>query len=90
MINTEVIFLENYDNSICLKDLFSNENGEKFLSISVLQTAFNVAYEGLILIDENYNILKINTMGLNILNSTEDKLKKIFDKRYNKKLQIYR
>ncbi len=69
--------MENYDNSICLKDLFSNENGEKFLSISVLQTAFNVAYEGLILIDENYNILKINTMGLNILNSTEDKLKNI-------------
>jgi transcriptional regulator with PAS, ATPase and Fis domain len=76
MINTEVIFLVNYDNDICLENLFSNENGEKFLSISVLQTAFNVAYEGLILIDKNYNILKINTMGLNILNSTEDKLKK--------------
>ncbi|SQB32003.1 sigma-54 dependent transcriptional regulator [Clostridium sporogenes] len=42
----------NYDNNMCLEDLFSHENGEKFLSISVLQTAFNVAYEGLILIDK--------------------------------------
>ncbi|EJO5347402.1 sigma 54-interacting transcriptional regulator [Clostridium botulinum] len=66
----------NYDNTICLNDLFSDENGDKFLSTSVLQTAFTVAYEGLILIDKDYNIIKINTMGLNILNSTEDKLKK--------------
>ncbi|WP_251862311.1 sigma 54-interacting transcriptional regulator [Clostridium sp. Marseille-Q2269] len=65
----------NDDNTINLDNLFSNENSEKFLSVSVLQVAFNVAYEGLILVDNNYNIIKINTMGLNILNSTEDKLK---------------
>nr|WP_243128255.1 sigma 54-interacting transcriptional regulator [Clostridium niameyense] len=70
-----MIINTNHIESLDLKSLVNNDEN-KSLEHCLFESTLNVAYEGLIIIDTNFNIIKTNVMALNILNSTEDKIKK--------------
>lgn len=69
-----MIINTNHIESLDLKSLVNNDEKES-LEYCLFNSTLNVTYEGLIIIDTDFNIIKTNVMALNILNSTEDKIK---------------